>query len=212
VEVVMDADLLGEGRVPRHDGVCPIPLVTRDTIMLKKLRPALAAVLIAGLVISWGSSASAAVVERYSLDYSASGVADDFCGSGLQPSFTYDQTGSGAVKTRGDSLFWFHEKLTVVRTFTYNGMTVTDTQPNTVVKDHKIVDNGDGTLSITVLYAGGARLVGSDGKLLAKNDGQIRMLLTIDIEEEEVIGEELIFGSTGTNDDFCEAILAHWGV
>lgn len=38
------------------------------------------------------------------------------------------------------------------------------------------------------------------------------MLLTVDIELDEVISEELIFGSTGTNDDFCEAILAHWGV
>ena len=86
-------------------------------------------------------------------------------------------------------------------------MTVTDIQPNTVVKDHKIVDNGDGTLSITVLYAGGARLVGSDGKILAKGDGQIRMLLIIDIATDEIC-EELIFGSTGTNDDYCEAMLA----
>lgn len=181
--------------------------------MFKKIGPFLAALIVGGLVVAGASPAGAAVVERYSLDYSDAGFADDFCGSGLQPAYTYDQTGSGAVKTRGDdSLYWFHEKLTVVRTFTYDGMTVTDIQPNTVVKDHKIVDNGDGTLSITVLYAGGARLVGSDGKLLAKNDGQIRMLLTIDIEEDEVISEELIFGSTGTNDDFCEAILDHWGV
>lgn len=181
--------------------------------MFRKLSPLLTAILVGGLVVAGTAPANADVVERYSLDFSTSGVADDFCGSGLQPSFTYDQTGSGSVKMRGkDGPLWFHEKLSVVRTFTYDGMTVTDIQPNTVVKDHKIVDNGDGTLSITVLYAGGARLVGSDGKLLAKNDGQIRLLLTIDIAADEVISEELIFGSTGTNDDFCDAILAHWGV
>jgi hypothetical protein len=181
--------------------------------MFEKSSPLIAALLAGGLAIAGAAPAGAEVVERYSLDYSTSGVADNFCGSGLQPSFTYDQTGSGSVKLRdkGGPL-WFHEKLTVIRTFTYDGMTVTDIQPNTVVKDQKIVDNGDGTLSITVLYAGGARLVGSDGKVLAKNDGQIRMLLTVDIALDTVVSEELIFGSTGTNDDFCEAILAHWGV
>lgn len=181
--------------------------------MPSKFNPFATALLIGGLAVAGASPASAEVIERYSLDFSASGVADDFCGSGLQPSFTYDQTGSGSVKMRGgDGPLWFHEEIRVVRTFTYNGMTVTDIQPNTLAKDLKIVDNGDGTLSITVLFTGGARLIGSDGKLLAKNDGQIRTLLTIDTASGEVTGEELIFGSTGTNDDFCEAILAHWGV
>jgi hypothetical protein len=181
--------------------------------MFRTFTPLVTAILVSGLMIAGTAPASAEVVERYSLDFSTSGVADDFCGAGLQPSFTYDQTGSGSIKTRGPGgPEWFHEKLSVVRTFTYNGMTVTDIQPNTVVKDHKIVDNGDGTLSITVLYAGGGRLVGSDGKLLAKNDGQIRMLVTIDIATNTVINEELIFGSTGTNDDFCDAILQYWGV
>lgn len=182
--------------------------------MHKNLRPFLAAVFVGGLVVAGvAAPASAAVVERYSLDYSESGTSTDFCGSGLQPTYTYEQTGSGSIKTRGqEGPLWFHESLRVVQTFTYNSMTVTDTQANTVIKDHKIVDNGDGTLSITVLYAGGGRLVGSDGKLLAKGDGQIRMLLIVDIASDQVISEELIFGSTGTNDDYCSAILAHWGV
>lgn len=181
--------------------------------MFRKLSPIVAALLAGGLLLAGASPASAEVVERYTDHYSNSGVSDDFCGSGLQPSFTYDETRSGSVKLRGqDGPLWFHEKLTVIRTFTYNGMTVTDIQPNTVVRDHKIVDNGDGTLSITVLYAGGGRLVGSDGKILAKGDGQIRMLVVVDIATDEVISEELIFGSTGTNDDYCDAILTHWGV
>ena len=48
--------------------------------------------------------------------------------------------------------------------------------------------------------------------MLAKSDGQVRLLITIDIATDEVIGEEQIFGSTGTNDDYCDAILEHWGV
>ncbi|HEX5857168.1 MAG TPA: hypothetical protein VFY91_03575 [Microbacterium sp.] len=181
--------------------------------MFRKLAPLVASLIVGGLVLVGAPPAGAEVLERYSLDFSESGVATDFCGTDLDPAYTYDQTGSGSVKLRGDDgPLWFHERLSVVRTFTYGGMTVTDIQPNTVVKDLKIVDNGDGTLSITVLYAGGGRLVGSDGKILAKGDGQIRMLVTIDIESDEVISEELIFGSTGTNDDYCDAILAHWGV
>jgi hypothetical protein len=181
--------------------------------MPSKFSPLVTALLIGVLAVVGAPPASAEVIERYSLDFSTSGVADDFCGSGLQPSFTYDQTGSGAVKMRGsDGPLWFHEEIRVVRTFTYNGMTVTDIQSNTLAKDLKIVDNGDGTLSITVLFTGGGRLVGSDGKILAKGDGQIRTLVTIDLASGEVISDELIFGSTGTNDDFCEAILAHWGV
>lgn len=180
--------------------------------MFKKLIPLAAALLAGGLVVAAAAPANAAVLERYSLDFSTSGVADDFCGVGLQPSFTYDQTGSGFVMTRGDDLLWFHEKLTIVRTFTYNGMTATDIQPNTLVKDLKVVDNGDGTLSVIALLTGGGRVVGSDGKVIAKNDGQIRLLFTIDIATDTVINEEQVFGSTGTNDDFCEAVLDHWGV
>lgn len=181
--------------------------------MFRRFSPLVAALLVGGLIAAGSAPASAGVVERYSLDFSSSGVEDDFCGSGLQVAFTYDQTGSGSVKMRGQAgPLWLHENIRIVRTFTYNGMTVTDIQPNTVVKDHSIVDNGDGTLSVVVLFAGGGRLVGSDGKLLAKNDGQIRLLLTIDVATDEVIDEELIFGSTGTNEEYCAPILAHWGV
>lgn len=171
------------------------------------------ALLVGGLVVAGAAPAHSEMVERYSLDFSESGTAEDFCGAGLQPTYTFDQTGSGSVKTRGnDGLLWFHEKFSVVQTFTYNGMTVTDIQPNTVAKDHKIVDNGDGTLTITVLYAGAGRLVGRDGKLLAKGDGQVRILLLLDVETDTVISEEVIFGSTGTNDDYCAAILDHWNI
>jgi hypothetical protein len=181
--------------------------------MFRTRNSIIGALLATGLVIAGAAPAGASVVERYSFDYSESGTSTDFCGAGLQPTFTYDETGTGSVKMRGqDGPLWFHDKLSVTRTFTYNGLTVTDIQPNTVIKDLKIVDNGDGTWSITVLYAGGGRLVGDDGKLLAKGDGQIRMLILLDVETDTVISEELIFGSTGTNDDYCTAILDYWGV
>jgi hypothetical protein len=171
------------------------------------------ALLVGGLIAAGAAPASARVVDRYDLDYSESGTVEGgFCGADIAPTYTYDQTGSGVVRTRGDDIEWFHERLRVVRTFTYNGLTVTDTQPNTLSKDLKIVVNDDGTLTITVLLTGGARLVGEDGRVLAKDDGQIRIRLVIDPDEEEPLSEEVIFGSTGTNDDFCDAILDYWGV
>ncbi|SDS41785.1 hypothetical protein [Agrococcus carbonis] len=182
--------------------------------MFKKHAAVLAtALLVSGLVAAGAAPASARVLDRYSLDYSESGTVEGgFCGADIEPTYTYDQTGTGVVRTRGDDIEWFHERLRVVQTFTYNGLTVTDIQPNTLAKDHKIVVNDDGTLTITVLFTGGGRLLDDDGRIIAKGSGQIRIRLVIDPDEEEPISEEVVFGSTGTNDDYCAAILDYWGV
>ena len=91
------------------------------------------------------------------------------------------------------------------------GQKATDIQPNTVGKDQSITDNGDGTLTIIVLLTGGARTYGDDGSLIASNSGQVRFRDTVDADTFELIDSELVFGSTGTNDDFCEAVLTDWG-
>lgn len=181
--------------------------------MLQKSRTLITALLVGGLIAAGAAPATARVVERYTLEESERGVSQDFCGAGLEVAYTFQLSGSGTIRTRGDEgPLWYHERLRIVQTFTYDGMTATHTQPATVVRDQRIVDNGDGTLSVTVQLVGGARLVGSDGKVLAKDDGQLRLLLVIDSATDEVLSEEVIFGSTGTNDDFCGALLDHWGV
>jgi hypothetical protein len=182
--------------------------------MFKKHAAVLAtALLVGGLVAAGAAPASARVVDRYSLDYSESGTVEDgFCGADIAPTYTYDQTGSGVVRTRGDDILWFHERLRVVQTFTYDGLTVTDIQPNTLSKDHKIVVNPNGTLTITVLLTGGGRLLDDDGRILAKGSGQIRIRIVVDPETGEELSNEVVFGSTGTNDDYCAAILDYWGV
>ncbi len=91
------------------------------------------------------------------------------------------------------------------------GRAATDIQPSTLGKDQSVTDNGDGTLTIVFLGTGGARLYGDDGRLIAKNSGQVRFEIVVDAETFEEISRELIFGSTGTNDDFCEAVLTDWG-
>ncbi|MGD8201020.1 hypothetical protein ACQE98_10190 [Ornithinimicrobium sp. W1679] len=166
------------------------------------------------LTAALAAPAGAQVVERYSSDFSDEGTMTDFCGvDGLAPTYTVTQEVTGFLREQGrDKLWYFHDRIRAVQTLTWEGMTVTDIQPNTLVKDLEVVDNGDGTVTVTRLLTGGSRLLGSDGKLLAKNDGQVREQIVFDTVAGEVISSEIIFGSTGTNDDFCEAILEHWGL
>jgi len=61
------------------------------------------------------------------------------------------------------------------------------------------------------LLTGGNRTLGNDGHLIAKNSGQVRFEIVYDPATDTELSNELVFGSTGTNDDFCAAILTDWG-
>lgn len=81
-------------------------------------------------------------------------------------------------------------------------------------KDLRVTDNGDGTLTVLILATGNAVLYGEDGKAIARNPGQIRIELLVDHggtpndpSDDEVLSEELVKGSTGRSDDFCEAAV-----
>ena len=172
-----------------------------------------APVLAAGLLFAAAAPASAAPPERSSLDFAESGTSDDFCGAGLatQPTFTYEQTGTETVRWRG-GVPYFQIHLRIVQTFTYDGMTVTRLVPRLLEKDLSITDNGDGTWTIIVLFTGADRTVDEQGRILAKDDGQLRQRWIYDEAADDFVSRETIFGSTGTNDDFCAAVLEHWGL
>ncbi len=86
--------------------------------------------------------------------------------------------------------------------------------------DHDVVDNGDGTLTITVLVTGGQQFWGPDGRLLFNDPGQIRYQVLIDhggtpddpSDDEFLEDLGIVKGSTGRNDtvdrDFCEDMVA----
>ena len=83
-----------------------------------------------------------------------------------------------------------------------------------IEKDLRVTDNGDGTLTVLVLATGNAVLYGEDGKAIARNPGQIRVELLVDHggtpndpSDDQVLSEELVKGSTGRRDDFCEAAV-----
>ena len=62
-----------------------------------------------------------------------------------------------------------------------------------------------------MFLTGGERTYGHAGKLIASNSGQVRLRIVYDYVNDVEISNEQIFGSTGTNDDFCAAVLADWG-
>lgn len=169
-------------------------------------------VLAGALVLASGAPASARIVERFSFEDVVQFVDPDLCEAGISVDYTARITGSGALHERGrDGLLFFHQKTNVVESFTHAGRTVTNIG-HVLEKDLKVVDNGDGTLSVTVLLTGPQRTVNQEGKVIAKNDGQIRQLLVIDAASGDELSRELIFGSTGTNDDFCAAVLDDFGL
>jgi hypothetical protein len=83
------------------------------------------------------------------------------------------------------------------------------------------LNDGGETVTVVELITGGSRWYGPDGKVF-DDDGQIRLELVIDfggtpfdLSDDVILDEQLIFGSTGTNDtegrDFCEDFLAITG-
>jgi hypothetical protein len=87
-------------------------------------------------------------------------------------------------------------------------------------RDHSIVDNGDGTITITVFVSGGARHYDQNVKLVLKDPGQFRFAFELDYngtpgnpdDDEEVPDSfRVVRDSTGRNDsegrDFCADVV-----
>jgi len=87
-------------------------------------------------------------------------------------------------------------------------------------RDHTIVDNGDGTITITTFASGGSRFYDTNGKLVLRDPGQFRFGLDIDYngtpgdpsDDVEVPDSfRVVRDSTGRNDlagrDFCADLV-----
>ena len=87
-------------------------------------------------------------------------------------------------------------------------------------RDHTIVDNGDGTITITTFASGGSRFYDTNGKLVLRDPGQLRFALDIDYngtpgdpsDDVEVPDSfRVVRDSTGRNDlagrDFCADLV-----
>ena len=87
-------------------------------------------------------------------------------------------------------------------------------------RDHSIVDNGDGTITITVFASGGSRFYDANGKLVLRDPGQVRFAVDIDYngtpgdpsDDVEVPDSfRVVRSSTGNSDlsnrDFCADLV-----
>lgn len=161
-----------------------------------------------------GASAAAGVVVHDSLHAERTFVLEDFCDvTGLDVAVTSALDMRVHIGPRGpDGLLYFlshgsqHEVLTVGGRSLTSVATVNE-------KDHEITVNPDGTLTVLVLATGNAVLYGPDGKAIARNPGQLRFELLIDDKgtpdpsDDEITRLGNVKGSTGRNDDYCNAAV-----
>jgi hypothetical protein len=181
----------------------------------RKLAAAGAATLL--LSVLTVGAAAAKPLERGSFHDVSSQVIEEFCGD-LTVREDVDVSGTFLFNPRGrDGIVYFmdHAHGFVSWTNLATGKSLTSVF-NTVSKDQKITDNGDGTFTILVLATGGGKIIGPDGKLLFSDAGQVRFAFVVDFAgtptdpSDDVFIEDLglVKGSTGTNDtegrDFCE--------
>lgn len=164
--------------------------------------------------------ASAKPIERGHFLDSGSEVESDFCGD-LTVRIDFEVRVSFLFNPHGpDGLAYFMENVHGWVSFTNvaNGKTLTSVFDN-VVKDLKVTDNGDGTLTILVMATGSNKIYGPDGRLLFNDPGQIRFEVLIDhggtpadpSDDEFITDLGLVKGSTGRNDleglDFCADLI-----
>ncbi|MBA3418760.1 MAG: hypothetical protein H0U09_08695 [Geodermatophilaceae bacterium] len=133
-----------------------------------------------------------------------------------------DVSGSFLVNQRGSSPFpYYRESVhgTVVTTNLETGGTYT-TVFTANSKDQTIVDNGDGTITITVNASGGTRYYDTDGNFVLKDPGHVVYAFDVDYngtpsdpsDDVEVPGSfRIVRPSTGNSDfsdrDFCADLV-----
>src|SRR6266542_2104219 len=128
--------------------------------------------------------------------------------------FVFNQRGSSAFPYYRESVHG-----TVVTTNLDNGRTYTNVFTGNS-RDHTIVDNGDGTITITTFASGGSRFYDADGNFVLKDPGQTRFAVDIDYngtpgdpsDDVEVPDSfRVVRSSTGNSDfsdrDFCADLV-----
>ena len=144
---------------------------------------------------------------------------EDFCGD-LTVRHDVEAHGMFLLNSHGrDGLGYALETFHVTESWTNlaNDKTFTGVV-NTVQRDLKVTDDGDGTLTVLVMVAGSNTYHGPDGDFLFRDNGQIRFEVSIDHggtptdpSDDEFLGFlGLVSGWTGHGDtegrDFCDDI------
>jgi hypothetical protein len=183
-----------------------------------RLIPALAATSTVATVAALLTSApvtarpidSGHVTDNYQSDvYDCDGIPAQDSGT-AHINFTFNQRGSSAFPYYRESV-----RVTGVTTNLATGGTYTNIATLNS-RDHKITDNGDGTITILVNASGGSRYYDQFGKLVLKDPGNVRFAFDVDYngtpsdpdDDIEVPDSfRIVRPSTGNSDfsgrDFC---------
>ena len=182
------------------------------------------ALLIAGLAITGSvlasTPATARPIDKGHFHDVFTGDVYDCDGTPAQDSG--DVSGNFVFNQRGSSPFpYYRESVhgTVVTTNLDNGGTYTNVFTANS-RDHTIVDNGDGTITITVYASGRSRFYDTNGRFVLKDPGQVRFAFDIDYngtpgdpsDDVEVPDSfRIVRPSTGNSDlsqrDFCADLV-----
>jgi hypothetical protein len=133
-----------------------------------------------------------------------------------------DVSGNFVFNQRGSSPFPYYRQSvrgTVVTTNLETGGTYTNIFTSNSA-DHTIVDNGDGTITITIFASGTSRFYDADGNFVLKDPGEVRFAFDIDYngtpgdpsDDIEIPDSfRLVRASTGNSDfsdrDFCADLV-----
>ena len=176
----------------------------------------LSAGVVLGSLVATGP-ARGVVLETATEPIEFSNVQNKFCDeNGLRVRIDGEGTLTYRVEQRGSEGYVFYsEKVDIDIMFTNvrTGQYVTSHESSSF-RDATIKDNGDGTHTIVYFGTGNFTVYDSAGTAIARNPGQLRFEVVIDLngtptdlDDDEVISETLILGSTGRNDDFCVAVV-----
>jgi len=170
----------------------------------------------AAVAVAVATAASAGKVTRETIHEEFEFVDENFCDAGLEVEIAVVLDIRVHAVPRGrQRLVYFLQHGTETNVFTNlaNGTSLRSFG-RVIEKDLRVTNNGDGTLTVLLLATGNATLYGENGKAIARNPGQIRIELLIDHggtpndpSDDEVLAEEVVKGSTGRSDDFCEAAV-----
>lgn len=173
--------------------------------------------LAATAAVMLGAAASAGPPFRETIHEEGTEVINDFCdveGLTVEVAFVLDLR-VHAVPHGRDRLVYFlsHGKRAEVITNLATDRSVSSLA-KVIERDLRVTDNGDGTLTILVLATGNAVTYGENGKVIARNPGQIRFELVVDHggtpnnpSDDDVLDFQIVKESTGRSDDFCEAAV-----
>ena len=173
--------------------------------------PLIAGLAFAGTMLASTPATAAPIDKGHFHDVSTSDVYD--C-DGTPAQDSGDVSGNFVFNQRGSSPFPYFlntARGTVVTTNLATGGTFTNVFAVSY-RDHKIVDNGDGTITITIIGTGGSRFYDADGNFVLKDPGQLRFAVDFNLngtpgdpsDDFEVPGSFRVVRSSTGNSDFSD--------